>query len=120
MNSGWFKDSFWFCDATPPSSSPFIDYNTGVIEGSVRYCTSVGFPNVDALSMSFFPNPAKNNITVLNTHSIKITDITGKQVLNAFTHKLSQINIEHLKEGVYFISLIHDHNNTVVRKLIIE
>ena len=119
LNAGWFKESFYFCDATPPSSSPFIDYNTGIIESSVRYCTSENVNLISKNHISFYPNPANTVLYIDGANYIKLIDISGKIVLSKNISNNNSIDIRNLKSGIYFISL-ENENKTVVRKLIIE
>lgn len=119
-NSGFMKGDFMFCDNTlSVSVAPFIDYNTGVIAGTVRYCTDVAVNEFQNTELSFYPNPANHILNISSADKIIITDITGKQVHNADTRNQSQIDISQLNKGIYFISLIKNQNTTV-RKLVIE
>ncbi|MBN2669953.1 MAG: T9SS type A sorting domain-containing protein [Bacteroidales bacterium] len=118
MNAGWFKGSFIFCDATPPSSSPFIDYNIGTIESSVRYCTSESIENIFDKTLVIYPNPATQFITInKNNITLNINDITGKLVLKA--QNKTTIDISKLKPGVYFVS-IENFTESGVQKLIVK
>ncbi len=119
MNAGWFKETFFFCDATPVSSSPFIDYNTGTVESGVRYCTSVSVGELFNTKIIFFPNPAHSNLTIEGAAYFKLVDITGKLVAEQELNGSDRINLSEFKKGIYFISL-QNKTNTIVRKLVIE
>jgi len=119
INAGWFKESFHFCDATPPSISPFVDYNTGVIESTVQYCTSTGVNYLSSEEMRFYPNPANSILYTEGAERIKLTDITGKLIMDKEIMNKGAIDIKDLKTGIYFITLEKD-NKIIVRKLIIE
>ena len=72
-----------------------------------------------------YPNPTKNELTILlyenlNDGIISICDINGKVV---HTEKLSDcseksINIEHLEEGVYFVTIKSSNNISSTKKII--
>jgi hypothetical protein len=72
-----------------------------------------------------YPNPTKNEINLLFRENVKegiisICDINGKVV---HTEKLSDcseksINIEHLEEGVYFVTIKSLKNITSTKKII--
>jgi hypothetical protein len=119
MNVGWFKETFYFCDATPPSVSPFVDYNTGSIEGSVRYCTSVGVKSLIESQVDFYPNPAKDVLFLNQSGSINITDISGKVCLNIIAETTKPIDISALNKGLYIMS-IENKNELKNYQLIIE
>ncbi len=67
--------------------------------------------------ISFYPNPAKESITVKglseNT-SYSITDINGKLIQNGNT--FNNINLENLNRGFYFIAI----GKNIAQKLIVE
>jgi len=74
--------------------------------------------------LSFYPNPAKSNITVkINSNSecnLKIFDILGREKYKStFTNK-TEINVEGLNKGVYFVEIINNNLDKIVKKLIIE
>lgn len=54
-------------------------------------------------SFSFYPNPAENNITVIgNASEIQIYTILGRLVM---TSSAKQIDVSHLKTGLYLIKI---------------
>lgn len=71
---------------------------------------------------NFYPNPTKNNLTILSASKLKIeiSDIFGKVVL-LFQTDIGQniINLEPITSGVYYLKAT-DSNNTQTSKLIIE
>lgn len=74
-------------------------------------------------SVEFYPNPAKNilNLKISNDakpFSVEISDMSGSQILIDKTN-LSQIDISHLKPGVY-LGTVKFNNEKVSKKIIIE
>jgi len=75
-------------------------------------------------TLSFYPNPAANFITVSaghpDNHELIITDALGKivkkQRIQSDTEK---VNISEIKNGVYLIQLIGDNGNRSVTKRIV-
>ena len=53
----------------------------------------------------------------ISVNRIKIYDLQGKQVL-LITKNLSQINVQNLKTGIYFISIENDKNEILTKKFI--
>lgn len=89
------------------------------------YVTNVtGINNIiNNENVAVYPNPAIKNISISSEkkiNEIRIIDLQGKQVLkleNLDTEKCD-IDVSKLKEGVYFIMIMHD-NKMVSKKLII-
>lgn len=106
-NSGWFKQSFNFCDATPlVSQSPFVDFNTGDIEGTVRYCNVEGVKMLANDDPLFYPNPTVNTlfINLLNSR-VQIIDVAGKIWFEEQLFNKSNIDVSALRKGIYIISI---------------
>ncbi len=102
-NSGWFKGSFFFCDATPPSNSPFIDYNTGSIEAGVRYCVSEGIQVISPEQALCYPNPTNGIINWASEVSdLVIFDISGQKIF-AKTQNAKILDARFLNCGIYII-----------------
>ncbi|MGH1384225.1 T9SS type A sorting domain-containing protein [Kordia sp.] len=114
---------------TIPSTS--FNVNTWSIEISNGSCPSLfGFPYMVLLSVetqelnsfSIYPNPTNGNTVYINTKnnieisSIRIYDITGKQVINQ-TNPSNEINVQGLQQGMYILQL-QIGNQKVNKKLI--
>ncbi|MGC4039292.1 MAG: T9SS type A sorting domain-containing protein [Flavobacterium sp.] len=75
--------------------------------------------------LAFFPNPAKESLTVTvnfftPSQEITITDIRGKTILNQKAQGLSTtINTSNFESGVYLLSLV-DGTKKTTKKFIIE
>ena len=74
---------------------------------------------LNALGIQLYPNPVQDQLTVMNKaeNSIaSISDIMGKQLLEMeVVNGITQIDLSHLKTGVYQISFVFD-NKTVTHK----
>lgn len=73
-----------------------------------------------------YPNPAKEllnvKLEIINneTTHLRITNIIGEEVLNEnINTNVTSLNIQHLKTGVYFVT-IEDNKNKITKKLIIN
>jgi len=95
----------------------------------VDLCSGIAAGNQPS-SVKVYPNPANGmvNVSITKANSeqitISIVDIQGKQVYNETTKNISaefntQINIESLAKGVYYIKITTD-NNTEIQKLIVH
>ena len=80
---------------------------------------------IEKISMSLFPNPAQNSMTLKTNYyapsqEIIITDISGKTISKQNLEGITtQINTANFKKGVYFLSLKND-DETTTQKFIIE
>jgi len=74
-------------------------------------------------SITFSPNPTLGIVrigNIVNVSKIIIADITGKLLYQTPTKGQSsmQIDVAHLKSGVYFISFVQNSGSTISKKLI--
>lgn len=94
----------------------------------IATCGCVSMTGINDLSndnsLSIYPNPASNNITINFTSSsknvsIKIYDTTGRLVKNIDNAKAgeSSINIAELESGLYLLNL-QDGNNSTTKRFI--
>lgn len=117
-------DSVVNLDYYADSNSVFPIMNTNVGIHAYKFTAS---------NFEVYPNPAHNNTSVKfelqseHTASIRLMDITGKQVMNIQLNKLPkgrheyQLNFanQQLSSGVYFIQVMSD-SGMQVKKLIVE
>ena len=69
---------------------------------------------------SFYPNPATNEITLVNYENLDklyIFDITGKKVFSSSTIT-QKVEVQNLKAGVYFIKVIDKIGNQQTKKML--
>src|SRR5690606_1543350 len=75
--------------------------------------------------VQIYPNPVTSGKFTVNTESnthklIEVDDVLGKKVLNTeMTTYQKEVNVSHLKAGVYILKLT-EKNNSVTRKVIIK
>jgi len=117
----------------------FNSFNPSVQWDSLRVNTFTGLGShtcdcevvsVKELNKSFavnvYPNPAKNTVMLQSVNAIiraEIYSVTGQMVKTIKSNNTISgevINISDLGKGVYFISLLDEHNNQTIKKLIIE
>lgn len=81
---------------------------------------TLSLSNKNIKTFKMYPNPAKDVLYFdyySDNTTIKITDVTGKIVLNQILK--SQINISNLNQGLYIVT-VNDGNSTSSKKLIIK
>lgn len=109
-NSGHMKGNFKFCDLTPPSSSPYIDLNAGVVSVNITWCTTSG---VDELSptkgtVKYFPNPSNGHFIIFGEkeETLFLYNDIGQQVRVIQLDKSNdyRVEISGLENGIYFLA----------------
>jgi len=119
VNYGNMKQSFDFCDLTPPSSAPYIDFNFGTVSTGITWCvnTTVGETVYD--DVFIYPNPATtflrlNGTSVQDEFIVSIYSLTGVEMLSAKNEP--EIDLTTFSEGLYIIT-ITTNSGTTVRKI---
>lgn len=117
-NSGAFKQSFDFCDLTPPGSAPYIDFNLGSVSTAITWCNNSIAENDLLSGIIVYPNPASDllNIKVTVTSDIKwrLLNVQGELVRSG--EKTDGININDIPEGFYFLH-INKEDKYIVKKI---
>ena len=76
--------------------------------------------NIDSNSNIIYPNPSTGKLSIIGKYaSVKIFDVYGKHILSRSELINSQIELSHLKKGVYFI-VAESNNHTVTNKIILH
>lgn len=77
----------------------------------VEQCTTAGTEEMVSQSFAIYPNPVNGTLYIDNDdntiEALIITDITGKTVVTQTGHT-SQINVQQLPDGMYFIEIKTD------------
>ena len=75
-------------------------------------------------NVNIYPNPASSTLTLSNLEGIqqiKIMDLLGNEISNTNVYGNNvKIDVNNLRSGIYFISLIKDNSVKVTRKFIKE
>lgn len=90
---------------------------------SIVFDNSSGVKNVESDNFSIYPNPANQQFTINgNEHisSIKVFDITGKQVFYLTENINKQIDISNLQPGIYLIKANFGDDKVLTKRLIIS
>ena len=100
VNNGTMSGSFDFCDATPPATAPFVDFNFGTIAPTITYCTVSIAENSNKTNISFYPNPTNGMVYFGEKYQLEIYNAVG-QLLQQSTSQ--QINISDFPSGIYLL-----------------
>jgi hypothetical protein len=114
-----FNDSDWYMvraiKLQTTGSGTFLNPSIGISNNA----TSLFNRDINLETISIFPNPTKENLTIISNLDLKsyqIIDIQGKVVLTSNLDSKT-ININQLEDGVYFIKLF-DNDKSVIKKFI--
>ena len=83
------------------------------------FISNINEHSLQSSYVKFFPNPAKNKITLhstINEYNVTIYSMTGKKII---TTKNKIIDVSNLKKGCYVINVFNDQFSQR-QKLIIE
>ena len=99
-------------------------YIANIQDGNIYKIVDSSLSNLafNQANVSVYPNPASDELFVKNENnielsSIKITDLTGKIIVNQRS-QLSSINISNLSKGMYFVTIETKSGNTATSKII--
>ena len=103
-STGKMKGSFDFCDATPPATSPFIDFNFGIVDPTVTYCIVGVEENLLLNKTLIYPNPTTGliNIQYNDLVIIEIYNLLGEQIL---VTQQKQVDLSNNDNGVYLFRI---------------
>lgn len=119
VNYGDMKQSFDFCDLTPPTSAPYIDFNFGTVSSGITWCVNTSVAEPAFHNVVVYPNPANsvlyiNNNYLNGNYSATIYSLTGAELLTV--KNKNEIDITSLSEGLYILT-ITTNSGTVIRKI---
>lgn len=100
------------------------EYDGAFIDNFVIEDTSLGNDQYSLSNITIYPNPVKGslNYTLVNDvvlSSIKINDISGKEIYKSSNSVGNSIDVSNLSSGVYFVTFKSD-SNSVTKKFIKE
>jgi len=116
QSSYLYKDNF-----SPKQEYYYYRLKMVDIDGAFEYSNiaKTAFNKDDKVKIK--PNPANTTISISGVNpqsTVEVYNLAGVKVLRR-TLDGRQINIQHLKKGVYFVSIIQKESRTV-RKLIVQ
>ncbi len=108
------------------SASIYFDFNTPVLTNTTvnTLALPTRIEEIAEGNVAIYPNPAADKITVRLDQStparISIIDMLGKEMKQIRTNNLeTEINVESLKNGIYFIT-VDQHGKSVRKKFVVS
>ncbi|MCF6182596.1 T9SS type A sorting domain-containing protein [Lutibacter sp.] len=122
--AGGVFDSFYNSDIDGPGvGTGTTDYFAGLAPGmeSINFSTlAVQTFNLEH-NVAIYPNPTSNYIHIsssLTFDKVALYDVLGKQVLS--TKNVSQLKVDQLHSGLYFLKLSTKTGDSAIKKIIIK
>lgn len=108
---------------TPTSSGTYMckigfgGVYTTYTEYAVMTVSSVGLNELAKDEFQIYPNPASSIITIENAlnATIRVCDLTGKQVMAIENNMDAQLNVSELNKGIYIVRIEKDGNSSTGR-----
>lgn len=117
-NSGVMTESFDFCDATPPPSSPYIDINLGTVDPLITYCTATTINEIKHIDFTIYPNPTEGYVYFGNEKQfVQVFSAEGKKIIDEYTN---QINLKRFDSGIYYLMINDEKGNRIYSEKIIK
>ncbi|MBN2680874.1 MAG: T9SS type A sorting domain-containing protein [Bacteroidales bacterium] len=129
-NTGAMIGNFDFCDNTPPTMGPYIDYNIGFIDEDITYCAmpcgmevEIGCSEGEILAI--YPNPARERVIIeIGGKSprgmLAIYNAEGQIIREMMVEGQAYVGLEDLAVGIYLIRLSLDNNRIISKRLLVE
>ena len=98
----------------------FYNYGSTTVNRIVRITNPVLSTEDFALdNIEIYPNPSKNiiNLKSITDYNYEIYDISGKTLIKERNNNNNKINIESLKNGIYFLRIFKD-KQVIIKKII--
>ncbi len=124
-SGGW--DNMAAASATTTGSGMYMMQRNGMTSTGqfavVDNLSSVGITEMEAGTISFYPNPATEAVTMnvknLNAYSIEVFDAVGNKVISkaTTTEPSTKIDLSTLNSGVYFVK-ISDNKSQSIKKIV--
>jgi surface protein len=106
-----------YCDGADARQNLIDTYNWSISDGGVD-CATAGVENENLLTISIYPNPAKDKLFILGlstSSKVSIYNVLGKLVFSETTS--SELDLEGLQSGLYIVKII-DQQKEITRKFI--
>lgn len=123
------KSGYAIGDIIPNTASIYFDYNPAIVTNT---CNTEFFRTLSSTtftpdSVSMYPNPASNLVTITNSNTEKISsvviyEVSGKRIFTLKNDSVATISIDvsHFSKGIYLVDLLSENNAKVTKKLIIQ
>ena len=116
-NTGGQTVSYTYNDRNNNTGKNFYRLKLVDESGKTTYSEVLDFMFYDNKLPVIYPNPAKDyiNVNVAKKSSFAIIDQLGKKVMNGYLNGSGKVNIQHLKQGNYYLQIVVDKSVTTTK-----
>lgn len=103
-----------------------FEFNPGTKQELTEFIQNdlILIPGIDKINAAFYPNPVSGNSVHLKDHGgitlVSITDSQGSHMVVGDVDSNGNLNVEKLKPGVYFITIVYSDGRRVTMKIVIQ
>ncbi len=90
----------------------------GIGTSEYQYSIINSINEINTNRVSIYPNPTTEKIYLSKTFDIKVIDVLGRQLI--LETQTNNVNLSHLQNGLYFISIIDNNGKIIEQKKIIK
>nr|WP_294934060.1 T9SS type A sorting domain-containing protein [uncultured Flavobacterium sp.] len=117
------KPGYAIGDIIPNTASIFFDFNPAIVTNTftTEFVATMGVPEFTDPSLTVYPNPANDIVTIISNDkqvitTVTINDISGKTVQNQIvTTSTAVIDLSNLASGIYFVKAISEGGEKVIK-----
>lgn len=119
------KPGYAVGDIIPNTANIYFDFNPAIVTNTwnTKFVTALKNENFAFEGFTFYPNPTKNNLSIVNQSiidSVEISSVLGQTVFLKNINSLSsEIDLSFLSKGIYFVK-VKSNNQLKTVKVIKE
>jgi hypothetical protein len=105
------KPGYAIGDIISNTANIYFDFNPAITTNTctTEFVSTLNTDNFAFQDFNYFPNPAKNTLTISNASAIdtiEITSILGQKMISKKVNDLqTEINVSELSNGIYFVKI---------------
>src|SRR5690554_224816 len=101
--------------------------NWNIVGDALGTCTlpddPIAIQELNEEHLNLYPNPVRTTLTInyvdhINIQSIHIYNITGQKVMEVEALNQTNLEVGHLKSGVYFVEIKDQQQHKIVKKFV--
>jgi len=110
-------------DIIPNFANIYFDFNPAIVTDvcNTEFVATLSNQNFAFNNLNYYPNPVKNSLSISNAsliEEIEITSLLGQRILTKKIYELqTELNLSELSNGVYFVKVISEGQEKIIRVL---
>lgn len=118
-------------DIIPNTAYIYFDFNPAIITNTfnTEFVTALSRNETGTLSFSIYPNPGHKEVTIQLAsisndaiRAVRVYDVSGKTIFSNenISAATTTIDVEKFGSGAYFVELVTENSNRLVKKLLVK